>query len=550
VLRHPSWLLMSDSLSYDKMSRIRRAWQQVRQQNADQTLISYDGLGAVVAKEQGSELGSSVEEFRNDAFGNVLRRLTRKTAGTINNAPFAMSYGFNGALLGVVAQLKSPPEGIYQKEDDLAQGFTSGRMTRQGQIVRNPSNGVVEHQVAARHYFGADDRLMAVQRYSWRGQDYRDGTWEEYRYDALGRRIATRVRRHDTTAPYAGNVSGPLCQSTTPICRSYVERVWWDGDTDQALFESRTPEGTADVSNDDYVGNIHGVTLDEPLAVISHRAGNVTRIINYNWRGQGLSSVFPDGSGADFTTGSTSAEVDWPAETQRETYFTPAPEVAPNSTPKKWLGTFVQNGIGTTGMLYRRNRYFDTKSGRFTQEDPTGIATGLNVYGFADGDPVNFSDPFGLCPPKDFSEVLVCTGRLLQPVQGPLEIAGSLATAPLAGMGMAGGRIAALGLSGRAAASKLAMEEGIYEFAAISGRTYVGQSAKISSRLVQHVRSGKLAASDVASVRRTQVLGGKVTREVAEQLRINELGGISRLENKVNPIGPARKHLLDLLGKQ
>jgi RHS repeat-associated protein len=308
-----------------------------------------------------------------------------------------MSYGFNGALLGVVAQLKSPPEGIYQKEDDLAQGFTSGRMTRQGQIVRNPSNGVVEHQVAARHYFGADDRLMAVQRYSWRGQDYRDGTWEEYRYDALGRRIATRVRRHDTTAPYPASVSGPLCQSTTPICRSYVERVWWDGDTDQALFESRTPDGTADVSNDDYVGNIHGLTLDEPLAVISHRAGNVTRIINYNWRGQGLSSVFPDASGADFTTGSTSAEVDWPAATQRETYFTPAPEVAPNSTPKKWLGTFVQSGMGTTGMLYRRNRYFDTKSGRFTQEDPTGIATGLNAYGFAEGDPVNFSDPFGLC---------------------------------------------------------------------------------------------------------------------------------------------------------
>jgi RHS repeat-associated protein len=392
-------LLVSDSLDYDRMGRIRRAWQLVRQQSADQTLISYDGLGAVVAKEQGNELGSSVEEFRNDAFGNVLRRLTRKSAGDINNAPFAMTYGFNGALLGVVAQLKSPPEGIYQKEDNLAQGFTSGRMTRQGQIVRNPNNGVVEHQVAARHYFGADDRLMAVQRYSWRGQEYRDGTWEEYRYDALGRRIATRVRRHDTTAPYAGNVSGPLCQSTTPVCRSYTERVWWDGDTDQALYESRTPDGIADVSNDDYVGNIHGLTLDEPLAVISHRAGNVTRIINYNWRGQGLSSVFPDGSGADYATGSTSAEVDWPAATQRETYFTPAPELAPNNTPKKWLGTFVQSGMGTTGMLYRRNRYFDTKSGRFTQEDPTGIVTGLNVYGFAEGDPVNFSDPFGLCTP-------------------------------------------------------------------------------------------------------------------------------------------------------
>lgn len=35
-----------------------------------------------------------------------------------------------------------------------------------------------------------------------------------------------------------------------------------------------------------------------------------------------------------------------------------------------------------------------------TQEDPIGLAGGLNLYGFANGDPVNFSDPFGLCPPE------------------------------------------------------------------------------------------------------------------------------------------------------
>ena len=33
-----------------------------------------------------------------------------------------------------------------------------------------------------------------------------------------------------------------------------------------------------------------------------------------------------------------------------------------------------------------------------TQQDPIGLAGGLNLYGFGNGDPVNASDPFGLNP--------------------------------------------------------------------------------------------------------------------------------------------------------
>jgi hypothetical protein len=47
-------------------------------------------------------------------------------------------------------------------------------------------------------------------------------------------------------------------------------------------------------------------------------------------------------------------------------------------------------------LIYLRNRYYDPATGKFTQEDPIGLAGGLNLYGFAGGDPINFSDPFGL----------------------------------------------------------------------------------------------------------------------------------------------------------
>ncbi len=50
-----------------------------------------------------------------------------------------------------------------------------------------------------------------------------------------------------------------------------------------------------------------------------------------------------------------------------------------------------------SGLTNLRNRYYDATSGRFTQQDPIGLAGGLNLYGFAGGDPINYQDPFGLC---------------------------------------------------------------------------------------------------------------------------------------------------------
>ena len=52
----------------------------------------------------------------------------------------------------------------------------------------------------------------------------------------------------------------------------------------------------------------------------------------------------------------------------------------------------------TSGLTNLRNRYYDATSGQFTQQDPIGLAGGLNLYGYAGGDPVNRSDPFGLSP--------------------------------------------------------------------------------------------------------------------------------------------------------
>ncbi len=186
------------------------------------------------------------------------------------------------------------------------------------------------------------------------------------------------------------------------------------------------------------------------------------------------------------------------------------------------------------GLIYLRNRYYDPGSGQVTQQDPIGLAGGLNVYGYAGGDPVNSRDPFGLC----------------NQAKGEVEFNGSCFSAPAALATAASALFATAEGLGKAiagvfrAGEATVAEEGIYEFPAASGRTYVGQSGSISTRIGQHLRSGKLVASDATQVARTEVLGGKTAREVAEQMRINDLGGIENLENKVNPIGKRRESLL------
>ncbi|WP_345786946.1 RHS repeat-associated core domain-containing protein [Gemmatimonas aurantiaca] len=75
-----------------------------------------------------------------------------------------------------------------------------------------------------------------------------------------------------------------------------------------------------------------------------------------------------------------------------------------------WRGQGMWPGHVATVMAARRARTrrrcdvvgsicgtgtMDPGAGRFTQEDPIGLAGGLNLYGFAGSNPVN---PFGLCP--------------------------------------------------------------------------------------------------------------------------------------------------------
>lgn len=75
-----------------------------------------------------------------------------------------------------------------------------------------------------------------------------------------------------------------------------------------------------------------------------------------------------------------------------------------NPTPFAWLGGFgVQRLPQDTflGELYlTRHRLYAPAQQRFLSSDPMGLAGGLNLYAYGNGNPLAYVDPFGLCAEK------------------------------------------------------------------------------------------------------------------------------------------------------
>jgi RHS repeat-associated protein len=155
-----------------------------------------------------------------------------------------------------------------------------------------------------------------------------------------------------------------------------------------------------------------GLELDRPVSVIranwvgayTPSGAKTTPVVtsspmafypHYLDGGQPYSAAFADGRAYHCDGGGVTLRCLTPAVNFRADFL---PWAQGSYVESAWLGSLLSDKQNKTLTFYRRNRVYDPLTRQFTQEDPIGLAGGLNLYGFANGDPVNFTDPFGLYP--------------------------------------------------------------------------------------------------------------------------------------------------------
>lgn len=345
--------------------------------NSNSTYVSYSGLGAVLARERLEPLFWETEEFRVDAQGNVLR--SRAATSDTIRMPQQSTYSSRGALRSRVV-LQDPNHA--QAGDNLTQGFDAdGPLAWAAHIVVNGSGTETVSSFTMNHY-GGDGKLHASTRYNFLGSSH-GGAWEEYRYDALGRRVLVISRSGTPQACIDANASGcvALCSGVNG-CVDGVTRTQWGGD--QMLSETRdTLSGSSSSIRYGTITYLHGLDLDHPLAFLDSKVVNGSQVPNPNWRGQYESSVTTAGVAADCSLAPSTLcptrNIAFPAG--YGIYLRPSPVEEGSNYTFAWAGSLVTDQQDATGNLFRRNRYYDAGTGRFTQETPSDSHIGSSAMG-------------------------------------------------------------------------------------------------------------------------------------------------------------------------
>lgn len=386
------------TLVYDKASRI------TTEGGVSGGTFNYNPFGHLKDSEINVDAGFVKQDFETDVFGNRTFSITFGPGNPWDEPPgsaYVDSYqtGNEVLLSGSTGVWEFPPHPVEPQgwsSDNRSYVYDFGKMStaitsdKAWNYIPLETDQYYQAEISAlmetrtRNYYTADGKVAVVQvtRDSIAYLDLSPlitdttatwGAYEDYWYDALGRRVLKRTRQE-----------GPLC-SHPARCFGAMERSVWDGD--QLLWELRSEfldaQNPGAAVQTGRVGYTHAGGIDAPLGMVRN---DTTIVLHRGGRGLYVKATNSAGTvvGSDVPWPGSSADAQGALIDPRDTHT--------------WIGSLGMGQQDESGLTYRRNRYYDPTSGRFTQQDPIGIAGGINLYGYANGDPINFSDPFGLCP--------------------------------------------------------------------------------------------------------------------------------------------------------
>jgi RHS repeat-associated protein len=299
------------------------------------TSYEWDAANRIVAKVLPNGIR---QELQHDDAGRIVALTYKKSDGSVIEA-IGYSYDAAGQRVSRALSQASVPETPFSAQYDDANRMTGITLTATNVsyvLTYDESGNLTRKENAS--------NPSDVTTYVWDARNRLTainslGVSATFLYDPLGRRIERRVNGEITRYVYDGI---------------------------QALAEIRGGQTEA---------LLNGITIDEAIARYSS-VGEISYLTD------AVNTVF--------------AQTKSDQSVQNYYAYSPYGEDVALGPDEGNSRQYTGRENDGTALYYYRARYYDPVLKRFISEDPIGLAGGMNVYAYVNGNPISYTDPEGL----------------------------------------------------------------------------------------------------------------------------------------------------------